>query len=282
MRKPKRKFFRPNKIFAVFLVFPVVAVILFFSFRKTVTNADISAQLEVQKVENQNLTEELNNWKKLYSEVYDVKEDYRKSVQEITDLLYLKKMPVGGQSVNPPLKATDKLTIKVLRDTIASFKEVQSSFYDLKDFLLTRRTIINETPFIYPLKTSGTVKLSSAYGFRQGLFKQDSGQLKFHPGVDLVANVGDLVQATADGEVRFLETENATYGMLVVLRHELGYETWYAHLSAIKVKIGQKVKRGEIVGLVGETGETTGPHLHYEIHIGENSIDPMIFISAEP
>ena len=279
MRSSKIRF-KPTRNFFIFMTLPIIAICLFFGFRKTIATASINAQLEVQKVENQQLKDELTNWKTLYNEVYYIKEDYRQNVQDITDLLYLTKMPIGGESIDPPVKASDKLTLKVMEQTINSFREVDDSLKYAKSFLETRKAIINDTPFSYPIRTDGTVKITSAYGFRNGVFNKDKNQLKFHPGVDLSGKIGDPIQATADGVVKWIEYNNPGYGRLIIIRHQLGYETWYAHLSAIKVKLGQKIKRGELIGLMGTSGESTGPHLHYEIHIGDNPVDPLIFLSA--
>jgi len=282
MVKKKKKWFFLKREYLFLLIIPVIAISLLIGFRKTITQTNLNAQLEVERNKNKELIEENDKWRNLYFEVYNIKEDYRKTAQDMSNLVFLKNMSVGGESALPPIKATDKLTIKVLQDTINSFKEVQDSMHNLKNFLITRKTMIDDVPFSYPLKTDGTVKISSGYGYRDGLFKNDLGQLKFHPGVDLVANTGDPVVVTADGTVKFIDLNNKVYGMLVVVQHSFGFETWYAHMSEVEVKIGQKLKRSDLVGKVGDTGETTGPHLHYEIHIGDQTRDPMNFLSATP
>jgi len=275
--KKARNIFKKNYLY--FIIIPAIAIAFFFGFRKTISATSTNAKLEATQIELQRTKEEDDNFKKLYFDLYSVKEDYRKQLIEISDLLFLKPMPVGGATLDP-IKGSDQLTIKVARNTVESFKELQNSFHDIKGFLVTRKTIINDVPFVYPLRGDGTVKISSGYGFRKDPL--DESKLSFHGGVDLVANTGDPVQATADGIVEDTEESNPGYGTLVVLKHSLGFETVYAHLSEVDVKYGQKVKRGDIVGRVGTTGETTGPHLHYEIRIGDHSVDPMAFLSSMP
>jgi len=279
MIKKKKKLFFLKREYLFLLIIPVIAISLLIGFRKTISQTSLNAQLEVEKNKNKELVEENNNWRNLYFEVYNIKEDYRKTAQDLSNLVFLKNMPIGGQSDLPPIKATDKLTIKMMQDTISSFKEVQDSMHSFKNFLVTRKTMIDDVPFSYPLKTDGTVKISSGYGFREDPFTK---KLNFHPGVDLVADIGDPVIATANGTVKYIDLDNKIYGMLVVVQHSFGFETWYAHLSEIDVKIGQKIKRSDVVGKVGITGETTGPHLHYEIHSGNETTDPMELISATP
>jgi murein DD-endopeptidase MepM/ murein hydrolase activator NlpD len=279
MKKPKKRI-QINRNFVFFLLIPIIGVCLWFGFRKDVSDADTRSKLVESNIKVQQLTEENANWKKLYSEVYNIKEDSLSAIQEINDLLYFKNMPIGGQSDDPPIKQTDKLTVKMLQNTINSFKETQNSLYGVRDYLKARQQFISEMPFIYPLKKDGTVRVSSAFGFRDGLFNSDKGQLKFHPGVDLVANTGDPIISTADGVVEYTELNNAVYGEVVILKHKFNFETLYAHMSKLLVKNGQKIKRGDLIGLVGETGESTGPHLHYEIRIGGEPDDPMKYLGA--
>jgi len=277
-KKPKRGF-RLNKNFAIFLLIPIIALGLFFGFRKTVSQASVNAEIEVLKVENAQLKEENDKWKKIVFDTYKTQESYRTVVKQIADLMFFTNMPVGGTSLEPAINGSDEMTVKYATQAYNSYKELLDSLYGLKDRVVIFNRYFKESPFIYPVKTSGTVKLSSAYGFREGLFVADKDKLRFHPGIDLVGKLGDEIQATANGTVAYVEYENPTYGMVVIVRHELGFETWYAHLSEIKVKSGQVVKQGDVVGLMGSSGEVTGCHLHYEIHFGEKTVDPMWFLS---
>ena len=86
--------------------------------------------------------------------------------------------------------------------------------------------------------------------------------------------------ATADGKVLYVVRDNAELGKIIVLEHEYGFTTAYAHLSKVLVKKNQIVKRGQIIGEAGESGKALGPHLHYEIHIDGTPIDPLDFLSV--
>jgi murein DD-endopeptidase MepM/ murein hydrolase activator NlpD len=96
----------------------------------------------------------------------------------------------------------------------------------------------------------------------------------FHPGLDLVASTGDPVRAGASGCVTFAGRNSGGYGKLIVLRHGLGMTSWYAHLSRIGVRRGQCVGAGARIGRVGSTGESTGPHLHFELRLRGAAVDP--------
>jgi len=101
----------------------------------------------------------------------------------------------------------------------------------------------------------------------------------FHPGIDIPNPLGSTVAASNDGEVVYASWTNSGHGNLVVLRHNAGFETLYAHLSKIEVVVGQKVTQGQTIGRVGSTGNSTGPHLHFEIHENGVALNPLRFIT---
>jgi len=96
-----------------------------------------------------------------------------------------------------------------------------------------------------------------------------------HMGLDFPAATGTRVAAAGRGMVRFAGYDSGGYGNLVIVSHRLGYETWYAHLSAVTSYAGEQVAGGTRVGLVGSTGNSTGPHLHFEVRLNGTPIDPM-------
>jgi len=263
----------------LFLVVPVLLFLtLFFAFRKIVIDTTLEAKLNAVTVERDQARNDNKELKKNLFDVYIVKEDYKKELKSIADLLYLKNMPIGGFSDD--LVDSDQMTIKEARNIVESFKDLQGSFHDMKNFLITRKTMINDVPLMYPVRGDGVVRVSSGFGPRPNPF--DPKKPDFHWGVDLVADIGTVVQVTADGTVNNIVYDDSALGRVVYIKHELGFTTVYAHLSQVDVEIGQRVKRGQKVGEVGNSGETTGPHLHYEIHIGDHPVDPMNFLSTSP
>jgi murein DD-endopeptidase MepM/ murein hydrolase activator NlpD len=130
------------------------------------------------------------------------------------------------------------------------------------------------TPSIWPAHGW----LSSATGVRTDPF---TGGTDFHPGLDISADRGAPVYATADGKVTLAERSGA-YGNLVVIDHRYGIESRYGHLSAFRVQPGQELKRGDLIGLVGSTGRATGPHLHYEVRVNGQILNPLRFLTRRP
>jgi murein DD-endopeptidase MepM/ murein hydrolase activator NlpD len=132
---------------------------------------------------------------------------------------------------------------------------------------------IRITPLGFPVKG----EIVSMLGWRKNPFGKG---YEYHTGVDIKANHGDPVKATADGVVEFTGWLSE-YGNTVILKHPSGFKTLYGHLSKIKVKPQQIVKAGEVIGYVGSTGRSTGPHLHYEIQLNGKYLDPIVFIVWE-
>lgn len=140
--------------------------------------------------------------------------------------------------------------------------------------LADRQKYIRAIPAIKPV--SGTFPKHS-FGIRNNPF---SGRPHFHKGIDITAKTGTPVVAAADGVV-MRSGYNAGFGIEVTIKHEYGYQTIYAHLSATKVAVGQQVRRGDVVGLVGSTGLSTGPHLHYEVLKDGENLNPADFFFDE-
>ncbi|MFZ5786208.1 MAG: DUF5930 domain-containing protein [Acidobacteriota bacterium] len=130
------------------------------------------------------------------------------------------------------------------------------------------RIAVEKTPFALPLRTA--FRYTSPFGRRWG---------RMHEGVDLAGSMGSPVLATADGVVVFAGWESG-YGQLVRVKHDFGLETRYGHLSEIRVKVGQRVSRGDRIGDMGNSGRSTGTHLHYEVRVNGTAINPMTYIKA--
>lgn len=127
-------------------------------------------------------------------------------------------------------------------------------------------------PTISPIRTIDFICVSSQYGWREDPFTKKN---TFHEGLDISARVGTDVVATASGTVVKITYSKYGYGNKVLIKHNYGFETLYAHLGVIKVKKGQWVNKGNVIGTVGNTGRSTGPHLHYEIKKNGQPRDPM-------
>jgi murein DD-endopeptidase MepM/ murein hydrolase activator NlpD len=136
------------------------------------------------------------------------------------------------------------------------------------DEMNTYRIAMEKLPLAMPVHAS--FRYSSGFGRRWG---------RAHEGIDMAAPIGTPVYATGDGVVIYAGRQGA-YGNLIKIQHELGTETRFGHLSKIGVKVGQRVSQGDRIGAIGNTGRSTGPHLHYEVRVKGRAIDPMTFIKA--
>ena len=141
---------------------------------------------------------------------------------------------------------------------------------ELYKFLENQKSLLASTPSIWP--TRGWI--SSKFGWRISPF---TNQREFHKGLDICARLGSPVIAPADGIVSSITTDYG-YGKMLIINHGHGIKTMYAHLSKILVKKGQFVKRGQKIALVGKSGKTTGPHLHYEVRVNGIAVNPLRYI----
>jgi hypothetical protein len=130
------------------------------------------------------------------------------------------------------------------------------------------RIAAERAPFDIPVRDA--YRMTSGFGQRWG---------RLHAGTDFAGPVGTPIYATADGVVTHAGWDSG-YGRLIKIQHEFGIETRYAHLNAMRVNVGQRVSRGERIGDMGNSGRSTGPHLHYEVRVGGQPVNPMIYIRA--
>ena len=149
--------------------------------------------------------------------------------------------------------------------------KIQSiSFQELDNFFKNQKSLLSSTPSIWP--TRGWV--TSGFGFRKSPF---TGLREKHEGWDIAARAGSPVRATADGEV-VVEGREYGYGNMIEVNHGYGLVTRYGHNSKHKVKVGDRVKRGQVIALVGNTGRSTGPHVHYEVLLHGVPVSPKNYI----
>jgi murein DD-endopeptidase MepM/ murein hydrolase activator NlpD len=152
---------------------------------------------------------------------------------------------------------------------------VQSrSLDEVAELVLRKQEMLASIPAIQPIPNEDLTQTAGGYGMRIHPIHKIP---KFHAGMDFTAKPGTPIYATGDGRVTFADYATNGYGKHVVIDHGYDYNTLYAHLSEFKVRNGQRVKRGEVIGLVGNTGLSAGPHLHYEVHKGGQPVDPANF-----
>jgi murein DD-endopeptidase MepM/ murein hydrolase activator NlpD len=159
-------------------------------------------------------------------------------------------------------------------DQMARHLVVQSSSYDeVFEMAKNKSNMLASIPAIMPVRLGGSNRLVSGFGMRiHPIYKT----LRMHEGVDFSAPPGTPIYATGNGVI-IEASRNHGYGLTVVVDHGFGYQTRYAHMSSFKVRRGQRVVRGEVIGLVGNTGTSTAPHLHYEVIRNGRKVNPVSY-----
>lgn len=170
---------------------------------------------------------------------------------------------------------------ELYRSLLASLSQLKNriitqktSYVEINDRIKNKAKILAATPAIQPVSNKDLERIASGFGYRiDPIYKT----IKLHAGLDFTAPQGTPIYATADGVVDVAGFSDGGYGNHVVINHGYGYETLYGHMVRVKVRKGQKVTRGEVIGWVGSTGKSTGPHCHYEVHKNGQKIDPVYF-----
>jgi murein DD-endopeptidase MepM/ murein hydrolase activator NlpD len=162
-------------------------------------------------------------------------------------------------------------TFNSLKSRVVAQRE---SYEEVNELVNNKEKLLSHTPAIQPVSNKDLNRIASGYGARiDPVYKT----VKFHYGLDFAAPQGTPIYATADGTVTIAGNTGNGYGNYVVINHGYGYETLYGHMVRVKARNGQQVKRGEVIGWVGSTGKSTGPHCHYEVHKNNQKIDPIYF-----
>jgi murein DD-endopeptidase MepM/ murein hydrolase activator NlpD len=148
------------------------------------------------------------------------------------------------------------------------------SYVQIDGFIRNKEQLLACTPAIQPVSNKDLSRIASGFGYRiDPVYKTT----KFHAGLDFAAPQGTPIYATANGTVAVAGNTGNGYGNHVVINHGYGYQTLYGHMFKVKARPGEKVKRGEIIGYVGSTGKSTGPHCHYEVHRNGDPVDPVYY-----
>jgi murein DD-endopeptidase MepM/ murein hydrolase activator NlpD len=150
----------------------------------------------------------------------------------------------------------------------------KKSYDDITKMIANKQELLACTPAIQPVSNKDLTRIASGFGYRiDPIYKTT----KFHAGLDFAAPQGTPIYATANGTVTTAGFTDGGYGNHVVINHGYGYETIYGHMYKVKAHPGEHVKRGDVIGWVGTTGKSTGPHCHYEVHKNGTPVDPIYF-----
>ncbi len=171
----------------------------------------------------------------------------------------------------------DNLAVSIantLNNLAARINYQVKSYQIIDGFVKNKEQLLSCTPAIQPVSNKDLKRIASGFGYRIDPVYKTS---KFHQGLDFSAPVGTPIYATANGTVETAGNTGNGFGNHVVINNGYGYSTLFGHMFKVKVRAGQKVKRGEIIGYVGSTGKSTGPHCHYEVHRNGDPVDPVYY-----
>ncbi|MBS1598191.1 MAG: M23 family metallopeptidase [Bacteroidetes bacterium] len=171
----------------------------------------------------------------------------------------------------------DNLAVSIantMNNLAARINYQTKSYNEINGFIKNKEQLLACTPAIQPVSNKDLKRIASGFGYRIDPVYKTS---KFHAGLDFAAPQGTPIYATANGTVETAGNTGNGYGNHVVINNGYGYATLFGHMFRIKVKHGERVKRGEIIGWVGNTGKSTGPHCHYEVHRNGEPVDPVYY-----
>ena len=275
-----------QKLFRFFLflfsAIALTAVFVFILFNYFNSPKELMQKREISeyKLQYRIMNDKLNKMQKLMNEL-EYRDDniYRVIFDAEPIPKSVREAGIGGvdRYVNLEGYNESELLIETAKklDKLTSEIYVQSKSFD-EVFAMARNKekMLASIPAIQPIRNIDMRRISSYFGYRIDPFYKVK---KFHEGLDFSAPTGTPVHVTADGRVVRVIRSNRGYGNEILVDNGYGYMTRYAHLSAFKVKKGQLVKRGQVIGLVGDTGKSTASHLHYEVIKNHRPINPIDF-----
>jgi len=191
----------------------------------------------------------------------------------------IRKAGFGGVNRYSKLESFDnsELVIKTAEkiDVLSKQAYIQAKSYDeVMKMAMNKEELVASMPAIMPISNKSLKSTASGWGYRiHPIYKIK----QFHYGMDFTANIGTNVYATGDGVVKDVQSIGGGYGKWILIEHGFGYQTLYGHLNGFNVKIGDKVKRGSVIGFVGNSGTSTGPHVHYEVHRNGEPVNPQYY-----
>jgi len=213
----------------------------------------------------------------LYKEHFPRDNTYRAILQIDTLSENVREAGTGGYVPHNQFSFNHDIsdTLGSLITKLNSQLQIQTGSYDIVyKKALEHQVALSHMPAIQPISRKDLIMISSNFGIRSDPFLE---QLEVHYGLDFVAAEGKDVYATGDGSVTLVKESRIGYGNEIFIDHGFGFGSRYAHLSRILVKEGQIVKRGQLIGKVGESGRATGPHLHYEVLYENKPVNPSFY-----
>jgi len=274
------KFKKVMAYLATATVFTSITIFLAFSYLDSPKEKQLKREIAEMKLQYELLNKRMGQASEVLEDLQHRDDNIYRVVFEAEPIPdNLRKAGFGGVDRYKELQGYDntKLLTETSQklDRITKQLYIQSkSFDEVVKMIKNKEKMLACIPAIQPISNKDLKHAPSGFGWRTDPIYKTG---EFHSGLDFTASTGTEIYATGDGVVKVADANAQGYGNHVVINHGFGYETLYGHMSRMAVRIGQKVKRGELIGYVGSTGRSTGPHVHYEVIKNGEKINPINF-----
>jgi murein DD-endopeptidase MepM/ murein hydrolase activator NlpD len=276
----RTRLFRILSFLGTASVIGMISVVIAFRYFDSPKEKQLRRELEKMEFQYDLLNKRLNNLSLVLGDLERRDDNVYRAIFE-TDSIpdEIRRSGFGGADRYKELQGftNSQLMISTTQkmDQLAKQMYIQSKSYDeVIKLAENKEKLLSAIPSIMPISVKDLKGITSGFGYRtHPIYKI----VKMHTGMDFNAATGTPIYATGDGVVERADAEASGYGNHVVINHGFGYETLYGHMSKILVVAGQQVKRGEVIGLVGSTGTSSGPHCHYEVIRNGNKINPVSY-----
>jgi len=259
----------------------IVAVVLNFLFGlffDTPKEKALKREIEQLSLQYDLIHREMSNLEKVIEHLQETDDNLYRTIFGAEPVLTTQRQSgIGGVSRFSDLEGfnNSKLVVETAKklDAIRKKVYVQSKSFDELILLATEKEeMLRSIPAIMPISTRDLTRIASGFGLRIHPYYKIS---KFHAGMDFTAPLGTEIYSTGDGTIESVSSGKRGMGNYIIVNHGFGYTSTYAHLESFNVRQGQKVHRGDVIGFVGNTGMSIAPHLHYEIKLNGENVDPV-------
>ncbi len=276
----KERIFRILSYLATGSVFAAITIMIAYRIFDSPKEKQLEREIEQMQLQYELLGSKMNQISDVMKDLQDRDNNVYRVVFEAEPIPdAIRKAGFGGVDRYKKLEGYEnsELIIETTKrlDKIIKQVYIQSkSFDEVVKLAKNKQEMIQSIPAIMPINNKDLRHQPSGFGWRTHPIYKTS---EFHPGMDFAAPTGTPIYATGDGVVERADNTAQGYGNHVVLNHNYGYQTLYGHMSKIAVRVGAKIKRGQLIGYVGSTGLSTAPHVHYEVFKGGERVNPVNF-----
>ena len=266
------------------IVFAALGVVIAYNTIDSPREKALEREIDQLKLEYDLLNQRLFQMNLVLGELQDRDDNIYRVVFEAEPIPNeVRKAGFGGVNRYEKYKGLENndLVVETMRkvDILSKQLVVQSKSYDeLFEMIKSKSAMLSAIPAIQPVNNKDLKRMASGFGYRTDPIYKTT---KFHAGMDFASPIGTEIYATGDGTVVRADADASGYGNHVRINHGYGYLTLYGHMSKINVRPGQRVHRGDVIGFVGNTGKSVGPHLHYEVHKNGQPINPVNFYYSD-